>query len=222
MVDSLSYLRPPPPELQRRLDLHRLWLETEGREGVQIGSDTDEPLDCVGIAVDGIDLSLALLSSSDFAGSSLRGAWFFGADLEAGVLAGCDLSGSRFDSANLRLADLKRAICRGIRLDRADLTGTVMYGSDCAGASFEGTSMEKTLWTPDQAKRFHLQEMQRLESLADTRKSWGAAEWAAFHAGPQQASGPSEEEQKQSDARAVRENLALWRRYKRYLPIAAV
>src|SRR5437870_1868562 len=79
-------------EIARMLAEHRLYLETEWRQGHRA------------------NFASADLSRRDFAGLNLRGV-----KMDRAVLTGADLTG-----ANLQRANLIGAILQGARLDRAD------------------------------------------------------------------------------------------------------
>jgi len=146
------------------IDDHRRWLETGGKAGVQIGTESagreDEvpPLDFSGMLLDGIDLSLGKLYGAKFRGSSLRGTCWIGSELGVAEFTDCDLSGARFDGATLDDTRFKRAVCRGVRFDRAYLTTADLSDVDYRGASFEGAILDDTIWTAEQRVAYDVKD----------------------------------------------------------------
>ncbi|HEY4359696.1 MAG TPA: pentapeptide repeat-containing protein [Bryobacteraceae bacterium] len=93
--------RPPPPEIQERLDLHRAWLKTWGKEGVRLDCAEGELLDLSNLLLDGADLSFAVLPGAIFHGAHLRSAWLVKASLPDANFTKADISGAHFDGADL-------------------------------------------------------------------------------------------------------------------------
>jgi len=137
-----------------RLELHRLWNLTDGREGERLvvprgadlrGSDLHSAnlhgadlrfANLRGSDLRGSDLHFADLRGSDLRGSDLRSANLHGADLRFADLRGSDLRGSDLRSANLHGADLRGADLRG-----SDLHGSDLHGADLRGADLHGADL---------------------------------------------------------------------------------
>jgi uncharacterized protein YjbI with pentapeptide repeats len=90
----------PYDEIERLLAAHRLYLETERRQGRRA------------------DFGSADLSGVDFAGLDLRRV-----KMDRAVLRGADLTGAHLERANLI-----GAVLEGARLDNADLSGARLSG----------------------------------------------------------------------------------------------
>jgi uncharacterized protein YjbI with pentapeptide repeats len=99
----MTEYKEPTPEMRAELRQHKLWLESEGKEGKQLNWSWS-----------GRDLRFYDLS------------W---KDLRLADLSGCDLRGIDFGYANLSGADLRRVNLRGADLSFADFTDVKMEGS---------------------------------------------------------------------------------------------
>lgn len=106
-----------PQELERVLERHAKWLETNGQEGEQAD------LRCTGLAK--LDLKKTLLQQAKLEGVDLEGA-----DLQGANLAGADLRGTILERANLREANLWKANLRGAYLKVAKLRGAELRYAD--------------------------------------------------------------------------------------------
>ena len=104
-----------PGEIEKMLDLHRLYLETEYHEGHRA------------------NFSSADLSGRDFSGLNLRGI-----RMDRAVLRGADFTAAHLQSANLIGAILERA-----RLDRSDLSRARLSGANLVSASLEDACLAK-------------------------------------------------------------------------------
>jgi hypothetical protein len=120
----MNKLLPPPPPILRKLRAHERWLRSRGEEGKRFSSSY---MDFIDLNLDGVDLSLGLLTGCHFEGSSLCKAWFIGARLDDADLYGCDIRGARFDYADLELA--------------------TFIGATFNRASFKGAKKELTIWS---------------------------------------------------------------------------
>lgn len=110
-------------ELQKVLDEHRVWLDSQGIRGKQAR------------------LENAALQQCDLRGADLRYAVLTGARLTRAQLAGADLS-----FADLRNVELAYADCQQARLDSAlvsgaSLEGTCLEGASLQHASFNGANL---------------------------------------------------------------------------------
>jgi uncharacterized protein YjbI with pentapeptide repeats len=92
------------------------------------GLDIDDPPDGGGgssfrqAILDGADFTGACIVA-DFAGASLRGARFTGANLKT-----CGFDGAHLEGADLRGALLEGTTFRAAHLDGADFTGATLFG----------------------------------------------------------------------------------------------
>mgnify|MGYP002672113775 CR=1 FL=1 len=113
-------------ELNEVLEKHKLWLDTDGKEGEQADlSYTD---------LRGFNLTRANLSDSDLEGADLRFANLKSTNLHSANFAGSDLSN----------ADLTNAILR-----HSDLTGTNMFGANLEYAYLQGAKLSNVKNFPD-------------------------------------------------------------------------
>jgi uncharacterized protein YjbI with pentapeptide repeats len=106
-----------PSELKAVLKDHRLWAESDGKQGKRA------------------DLRDASLRGANLRGASLRGANLRRASFQDAYLQGANLQG-----ANLRGAHLQ-----GANLDGADLQGADLVGAHLQGAKFT-TNFKKVAW----------------------------------------------------------------------------
>src|SRR5271170_4587535 len=100
-------------EIEQILASHRLYLETEYREGHRA------------------NFSSADLTGRDFSGLNLRGI-----KMDRAVLRCADFTG-----AHLQRANLIGAIAEGARFDRVDLSGTRLSGANLVSASLENACL---------------------------------------------------------------------------------
>jgi len=97
--------------LDKILEQHKLWLETNGKQGE-------------GAILGGADLRGANLTSANLRGANLTSANLMAVYLEDADLRGADLTGANLGGANLSGADLTGAILGGAYITGANLTGT--------------------------------------------------------------------------------------------------
>jgi Pentapeptide repeats (9 copies) len=187
LVGSSSPLRSPPPETQRRIDLHQRWLRTGGLLGARIGSD-EALVDLSGLILDGVDLSLGILSNAEFKDCSLRGSWFLGAELDEATFVGCDLHEARFDRAHL--------VCASF------------VGADCSSASFDQAVTQGTEWTRADVEA----NVRRWEYEVSAKGQNLQHDDPRFYSDDQQRIHEAAVEDRQ--VLVVRENLELWRHRK--------
>ena len=111
-----------PKTLDKILDEHKKWLQSNGEEGQKAylcEADLREADLC------GANLCEADLRGADLRGANLCGANLCEADLCRADLREADLRGADLREANLREADLRRANLRGADLRGADLDYSV-------------------------------------------------------------------------------------------------
>lgn len=99
-----------------------------------------------GLDLRGVDLSRALLRSTDLLGSRLDGARLVDADLSY-----ADLQRTRLDRADLRGARLtgaalQNAVLTDARLDGADLSFANLTAASIAGARLNGAILDRAVW----------------------------------------------------------------------------
>ena len=100
-------------ELKSILAEHKLWLESNGKQGTR--ADLTDA-----------DLTGANLPCADLWGANLRGANLRGANLRGANLTDANLWGANLVNADLTRANLRGADLRGAKLEGADLTGTIL------------------------------------------------------------------------------------------------
>jgi len=108
-----------PSELKTILDQHRLWVESNQKQGTQ----------------------------ANLKGANLRGAYLLGADLQGANLQGAYLQYADLERANLEGADLRNADLRGADLRNANLGGAYLGGADLGGADLERAYLRGATFT---------------------------------------------------------------------------
>src|SRR5437764_1311913 len=126
MPQTTRRIRPPPTRLLRVIYEHHRWLESDGMIGERLGSH-EEVYDFSALDLEGVDLSLGILNSSQFDGSRLRNAWLIRARLSGATFRNADLVGARFDDAEMHAA--------------------CVAGADYSGAIFDGVDRTAIIWT---------------------------------------------------------------------------
>jgi len=109
--------------LDKILEQHRLWLETDGKKGQRA------------------NLTNAYLTRANLTGASLRGANLLGT-----YLRGADLRDANLICADLRGANLYRADLRGANLKGANLRGANLTGANLTGAYLTGANLPDISW----------------------------------------------------------------------------
>ena len=107
-------------ELNERIAQHKLWLDTESKEGNRFVAPERY--------LRGVSLVDADLRCASFQGADLRDA---------------DLSGAKLRCSNLRGADLRDADLSGVDIRHADLRG-----ADLSGADIRGANIDYSCWPP--------------------------------------------------------------------------
>ena len=102
-------------DLDRILEEHRRWRETDGRDGRFAD-------------LEGVNLDDAYLNGANLAGANLNNAYLLGANL-----ARADLRGADLNNAYLRYASLRGADLRGANLVGANLAAAHLYNTNVAG-----------------------------------------------------------------------------------------
>ncbi|MFQ5914720.1 MAG: pentapeptide repeat-containing protein [Nitrospinota bacterium] len=127
-------LRGLSPKEIEVLEVHRKWLESEGREGKRA-------------ILDGADLRRANLFKIKLRGAGLRradleGAILGEASLEKADLFRANLEGANLGEAKLEGADLFGANLKGANFFRADLEGAFLWGANLKGANLGGANLK--------------------------------------------------------------------------------
>ena len=132
-------------ELKSILDQHRLWVETNRKQGTRAN-------------LNDADLRSANLACANLIGANLRGANLIGAnlrdanltcadlsrtDLKGANLYYADLTGANLSCANLEGAHLKDANLTGANLERANLTGANLERANLKGANLTNTVLDE-------------------------------------------------------------------------------
>ncbi len=120
----------PDEELQKILEAHRMWVESEGKDG--------ERADLLGANLQEADLFGANLQKADLLGANLQGADLRGANLQE-----ADLFGAKLQEADLRGASLQGAYLREAKLQGADLFGANLQEADLGFANLQGAYLRE-------------------------------------------------------------------------------
>jgi hypothetical protein len=129
-----------PEKIKADIAAHKLWLDTDGREGVRI--------DWCGKDLPGATLAYANLTGATLRGATLRWATLRGANFYRADLAGADFHQANLSEANLQWTDLYKANLRGANLSEANLSEANLYGArlseaDLRGADLRGTDLTR-------------------------------------------------------------------------------
>jgi uncharacterized protein YjbI with pentapeptide repeats len=134
---------PPPP----KVDLSGADLRNVALRSVELYAKSLRHAD-----LRGADFRDALLVAVDFSWANLRGADFRGADMREFIAVGRQtnffgacMTGVRFAGANLSGLDLS-ADGGNVDFSRADLTNTVLIGSDLVEPKYEGAKTKGTVF----------------------------------------------------------------------------
>jgi uncharacterized protein YjbI with pentapeptide repeats len=133
IIEQLQKNLELPDRIQKALDDHHLWVESEGRRGRRA--------DLRRFDLKGADLFGSNLKSANLAGAGLPSADLSDSDLENAGLENADLTGASLAWANLRHANLRSACLRGADLRWADLRRADLSGADLSGANLSGADL---------------------------------------------------------------------------------
>jgi len=120
-------------DLDECLDLHKLWVNSGGRGGLQANRSFS---DFRGQDIVEADFTKAILPQSNFENVNCTGIIFRKADLSGSTFRNALLS-----SADLRVSRLTRADLRNARLDKANMLGTDLSGANLEGATLRGVNL---------------------------------------------------------------------------------
>jgi uncharacterized protein YjbI with pentapeptide repeats len=130
--------RKPDSVLQSVLDAHALWVETDGREGVQL-TDEAAGFQFKNLMLDGVCLRRSKLRAVDFVLCSMVSADLSEALLEGSLFKDTDLTLASFRGANLRSATIsKNSKIKGIDLFHAEVNGAKIPGVKPRSSFVEG------------------------------------------------------------------------------------
>jgi uncharacterized protein YjbI with pentapeptide repeats len=146
--------------LEKKLDLHRIWIESDGGKGERAdlsgadlrGADLNEA-ELRRADLRGADLNEAELRRADLRGANLSGAnlsrvYLSGANLGEADLSGANLRGAYLIGADLRDANLIGANLREANLKLANLIGADLHGADLSGANLRDAYLSETILAP--------------------------------------------------------------------------
>jgi hypothetical protein len=123
-------------ELKTILEQHKLWLNSNGKEGkrADLSSADLRGADLRGADLTDADLSCANLRCANLYYANLRCANLYGANLTGADLTGADLTRANLTYADLYRANLTGADLTGANLYRADFTDANLYRANLTGA----------------------------------------------------------------------------------------
>jgi len=133
-------------KIKEIIDLHKLWIETNGKQG--------EVADLIGADLRDANLTGADLTGSDLTGADLTYASLVGADLtdvclEGANLTRANLSGTKLSDTNLSFSNLTGANFNGAYLVSAYLYGANLTVADLTGANLWGANLTGAIGVPD-------------------------------------------------------------------------
>lgn len=146
-------------KLIQSLKLHKIWIETIGREGKKLAVDevdfrdidlADYPLDqayltaCVfnGMNLSGKDMYASVVCSSTFEDANLESADFYKADVSYANFSNANLQNARFARSDcietiFNKADLRNAKLVGALFDQVDFRNANLQNTDVSTSTFE-------------------------------------------------------------------------------------
>ena len=133
----------PPADLDRILKEHKLWLDSQGKQGSRANlsgallkkADLREA-NLKKADLMGTDLSVALLNKADLSEANLIGAYLCGANLGVADLSGALLIGAYLSEAHLMYANLSEANLVG-----ANLIGALLIGASLREVNLRGANL---------------------------------------------------------------------------------
>jgi len=122
----------PDEELQKILEAHRKWVESEEKDGKRAGlyRANLERASLYRANLQGAFLRRANLQGAYLSGANLQGAFLRRANLQGAFLRRANLQGAYLRGANLQGAFLRRANLQGAFLRRANLQGAFLADAD--------------------------------------------------------------------------------------------
>ena len=177
--------RPPvrklsPEEIDRQLAGHRLYLETEWRQGhrANFASADLTGRDFAGLNLRGIKMDRALLKGAGFSGTRLQRANLIGALLEEARLDDADLVGARLSGANLVSASLENACLAKAEMEfallaKAALRGANLRAADLSGALLDGAVLSRADLGEANLRGAGLRDA-RLDGVDRAMRGWAA------------------------------------------------
>ena len=120
-------------ELNKTLERHQLWIETNGVQGKLA-------------VLTGANLCYAKLTGADLKGADLINADLYSANLRGANIQGADLLGANLLGADLRDADLSDADLWDANLEGANLEGANLNGANLNGANLSNAILPDISW----------------------------------------------------------------------------
>jgi Pentapeptide repeats (8 copies) len=135
-------------ELKEILKQHKLWIETNGRQGerADLEGANLQGANLQGANLEGANLQGANLTGAELNGAILWGAILWGANLACANLACANLTGANLKGASLSYANLYDADLTGADLTGANLHGVDLTGADLTGANLTGAILPDISW----------------------------------------------------------------------------
>lgn len=159
----MNQLRHPPSDVQHLLNGHLQWLESNATKGRRL--DTTHPeirqrYDFTYLKLDTVDLSLAILDDTSFAGSSLTYAWCIGTSMRGTSLEECDLT--------------------AIRIEKADLERAILVGARLAGATIQEANEDLAYWTQAELEAGRKAASIERKMRSEMQECWTRAQAVAY------------------------------------------
>ncbi len=124
--EQASERSPIHPELLRKiLEVHRKWIESEGKEGERA------------------NLNEANLQEANLYGANLQGVYLHTANLQKADLHGANLYEANLYRANLYEANLYRANLQEANLGKANLQGAYLHTANLQKADLHGANLQE-------------------------------------------------------------------------------
>ena len=152
-------------EIREMLEQHRLWLNCNGGERINLHS----------VDLHNADLHEANLRSANLCNADLRNANLCCADLREADLQSADLIGADLSWANLRYADLSYANLYGANLLGANLHGAYLYGAILDNVKYNCNTNFFALQCPEEGSFIGYKKARgyivKLEILSNAKRS---------------------------------------------------
>ena len=134
-------------ELNKILERHQLWIETNGVQGERADLRVANlyAANLRGANLHGANLSYANLTDADLEGANLTDAKLQDAKLQDAKLWGANLKGANLKGANLEGANLRGADLGGANLGGADLSYANLWGANLEGANLWGANLSHAI-----------------------------------------------------------------------------
>jgi len=137
IIEQLKKNLEIPDQIQKVLNDHCRWVESEGRHGRRAGLRRFD--------LKGADLFGSNLRSANLSGANLSGADLSDCDLENADLKNANIEGASLAWTNLMHANLRGACLREADLRWADLRWADLSEADLSGANLSGADLTNTI-----------------------------------------------------------------------------